>query len=53
MKSNIDRYMKRSNAQFCNGKYSIFDDFCYAELLLYYTHEKKNQGRPLNISQMS
>lgn len=41
MKSNIDRYMKRSNAQFCNGKYSIFDDFCYAELLLYYTHEKK------------
>ena len=26
-KSNIDRYMKRPNAIFCNGKYSILDDF--------------------------
>ena len=43
MKSNIDRYMKRPNVQFCNGKYSILDDFCYAELLVYYTHEKKSR----------
>ena len=31
MKSNIDRYMERPNAAFCNGKYSTLDDFCYAE----------------------
>ena len=26
-KSNIDCYMERSSATFCNGKYSILDDF--------------------------
>ena len=41
-KSNIGRYMERSRATFCNGKYSILDDFCYAELLAYYTIENKS-----------
>ena len=36
-KSNIDRYMERPNATFCNGKYSIVVDFCYTEFLAYYT----------------
>ena len=36
-KSNIDRYMERPYATFCNGKYSTLDDFCYAEFLAYYT----------------
>ena len=41
-KSNIDRYMKRPSATFCNGKYSIAEDFCYAEFLAYYTLENKS-----------
>ena len=41
MKSNIDRYMERPNATSCNGKYSILDDFCYAEFWAYYTLENK------------
>ena len=41
-KSNIDRYMERSSAPFCNGKYSILDDFCCAEFLAYYTLENKS-----------
>ena len=40
-KSNIDRYMERPNATFCNGKYSILANFCYAELLAYYTLENR------------
>ena len=40
-KSNIDRYMERPSATFCNGKYSILDNFCYAEFLAYYTFENK------------
>ena len=30
-KCNIDHYMERPNATFCNGKCSILDNFCYAE----------------------
>ena len=33
--------MERSNVTFCNGKYSILDDFCYAEFLAYHTLENK------------
>ena len=35
-KLNIDRYMKRLSATFCNKKYSILEDFCYAEFLAYF-----------------
>ena len=40
-KSNIDHYMERPSATFCNGKYSILDNFCYAEFLAYHTFENK------------
>ena len=40
-KSNIDRYMGRPNTTFCNGKYSILDDFCYTEFLAHYTLRNK------------
>ena len=40
-KSNIDLYTERPSATFCNGKYSISDNFCYAEFLVYYTFENK------------
>ena len=40
-KSNIDRYMERPNTTFCNRKYSILDDFCYAEFLAHYTLKNK------------
>ena len=40
-KSNTDRYMEIPNATFCNGKYIILDDLCYAEFLAYYTLENK------------
>ena len=33
--------MERPSAIFWNGKYSILDDFCYAEFLAYYTFENK------------
>ena len=38
---NIDRYMERPSTVFCNGKYSVLNDFCYAEFLAYYTLENK------------
>ena len=41
-KSYIDCYMERKNATFCNRKYSMLDDFCYAEFLVYYTPENKS-----------
>ena len=41
----FDRFMDGPSATSCNGKYSILDDFCYAEFLAYY--------RPVNISQMN
>ena len=34
-KSNIGHYVKRPNAAFCNGKYSVLDYFCFAEFLAY------------------
>ena len=34
-KSNIDCYLERPSATFCNGKYSILGDFCDAEFLAY------------------
>ena len=39
--SNIDCYMKRPSAKFCDGIYSILDDFCYAVFLACYTLEIK------------
>ena len=41
-RSNIDRYMERPSATFCNGKYRILNNFCYAEFLTYYTLENKS-----------
>ena len=41
-KLNIDRNMERRNATFCNGKYNVLNDFCYAEFLAYYTLENKS-----------
>ena len=42
-KSNIDCYMERPSATFCNGKCSILDDVCYAEFSAnYITLEKKS-----------
>ena len=41
-RSNIDRYMERPSATFCNGKYSVLNYFCYAEVLAYYTLENKS-----------
>ena len=40
-RSNIDRYMETPSATLCNGKYSVLNDFCYAEFLAYYTLENK------------
>ena len=39
---NIDRYMERPSATFCNGKFSVLNDFCYAEFFAYYTLENKS-----------
>ena len=41
-KSNADRYMKRPNSNFCNGKYDVLNDFCYAEFSAYYAPENKS-----------
>ena len=43
-KSNIYRYLKRTSATFCNGKYSALSDFCYEKSLAYYTLEKKSSN---------
>ena len=51
-KSNFGHYMERPNATFCNGKHSILDNFCYAEVLAN-AQLKKNQVAHLNISQMN
>ena len=40
-KYNIDRNIERPNTTFCNGKYSILGDFCYAEFLAHYTLKNK------------
>ena len=44
LRSNIDRYMGRPSATFCNEKYSNLNDFCYAEFLAYYTLENKSSN---------
>ena len=41
-RSNIDRYMERPSATFCNGKYIVLNDFSDAEFLAYYTLENKS-----------
>ena len=43
-KSNIDRYMERPSATLCNGKYSILNDFCYANFLSYCTPVNKSSN---------
>ena len=34
--------MERPNVIFCNGEYSVLDNFCCAEFLAYYTLENKS-----------
>ena len=34
--------MERPSANFCNEKYSVLNDFCYSEFLVYYTLENKS-----------
>ena len=34
--------MERPNATFCNGKFGVLNNFCYAEFLAYYTLESKS-----------
>ena len=41
-RSYIDLYMERPSASFCNRKYSVLNDFCYAEFLVYFTRENKS-----------
>ena len=43
-KSNIDHYVERPRATFCNGKNSVLEDFCYAEFLAYYTLTLQNKS---------
>ena len=33
---------ERPSATFCNEKYSVLNDFCYADFLAYYTLENKS-----------
>ena len=35
--SNIDCYMERLSATFCNGKYGVLDNICFAEVLVNYS----------------
>ena len=39
---NFDCYMERPTATFCNRKYSVLNDFCFAECLAYCTLENKS-----------
>ena len=41
-------YVEKPSATFCNGKYSILDDFCYAKFL-----EHDTLVRRVTISQMN
>ena len=41
-KSNIDCYMERPSAAFYNRKYSVLNNFYYAEFLAYYPIENKS-----------
>ena len=51
-RSNIDHYMERPGATFCNGKYSVLNDFVMQNFS-HITHLKINQIRPVNISQIN
>ena len=41
-RSNIDCYMEKPSASFCNGKYSVLNHFCYVKFLAYYTLGSKS-----------
>ena len=34
--------IRKTSATFCNGKYSVLNNFCYAEFLAYYTLDNKS-----------
>ena len=36
-RNNIDRYVARQSVSFCDGKYRIFDSFCFAEFTAHYS----------------
>ena len=36
-RNNIDCYLARPSASFCDGKYSILDSFCLEEFTAYYS----------------
>ena len=40
--SSTDRYMERPSATSWNGKYSVLNNFCYAEILANLTLENKS-----------
>ena len=42
-RNNLDRYIDRPNKTFQGGKYSVLDDFCYAQFLAYYYLDTKPQ----------
>ena len=50
-KSNIDCYMERPSATFCDAKYSVLNYFCSEELLAYNTLENKS-NRTCKYQQM-
>ena len=44
-RSNINRYIERPSATLCNGKYSVLNNFSYAEFLPYHPlGNKSNKG---------
>ena len=51
-KSNIDYYIERTSATFCNGKYRFFKKIqIFVMHNSHITQFKRNQVRPVNISQ--
>ena len=48
----VHSYMERPGATFCNGKYSVLNDFVMQNFS-HITHLKINQIRPVNISQIN
>ena len=40
-RNNIDRHINRPNKTFCHGNYQVIDNFCFAEILTYYTPVSK------------
>ena len=43
-KLNIERYVERPSATFCDEKYSTLNEFCYAEFLAYYLRENESSN---------